>query len=98
MTKYISLYIIIFLPFLLFSQSEEKLIVTDSITPNLVTKAPISNIVITTSVTETYVNEDLSLLSDDYYASQIDSLWFNVQNNSALNLENLIYTQKHRYF
>ncbi len=34
--------------------------------------------------TETYVNDDLSLLSDDIFAKQVDELWFKEQDNSPL--------------
>ncbi len=34
--------------------------------------------------TETYINEDLSLLSDDVFAKQVDELWFKEQDNSPL--------------
>lgn len=42
-------------------------------------------------LTETYINEDLSMLSDDEYAKIIDELWFSELENSPLNL-NLINT------
>ncbi|MEE9349514.1 MAG: transglycosylase SLT domain-containing protein [Flavobacteriaceae bacterium] len=41
-------------------------------------------------VTETYVNADLSILSDDAYAKQIDDYWFNALENSSLNEDNNI--------
>jgi membrane-bound lytic murein transglycosylase D len=43
-----------------------------------------------TPVTETYINEDLSMLSDDEYAKLIDDLWFSELDNSNLNINNTI--------
>ncbi len=43
-----------------------------------------------TPVTETYINEDLSVISDDEFAKQIDDLWFSELENSALNIDNNI--------
>jgi len=43
-----------------------------------------------TPITETYVNEDLSVLSDDDYAKLIDDLWFSELENSNLNINNTI--------
>ncbi len=37
------------------------------------------------STTETFINEDLSVLSDDEFAKKIDELWFNELENSNLN-------------
>jgi len=39
--------------------------------------------------TETYINEDLSVLTDNQYAKQIDDLWFSDMENSVLNLDNI---------
>jgi len=42
-----------------------------------------------TSVTETYINKDLSVLSDDAYAKLIDELWFSELENSNININNI---------
>ena len=39
-------------------------------------------------VNGTYVNENLTMLSDDAYAKQIDDHWFNEMRNSSLNADN----------
>lgn len=41
------------------------------------------------SVSETFINEDLSVLSDNEYAKLIDELWFSELENSSLNINNL---------
>ena len=41
-------------------------------------------------VSETYINEDLSVLSDDEYAKLIDDLWFSELEKSNLNINNRI--------
>jgi len=43
-----------------------------------------------TPITQTYINEDLSILSDDAYAKLIDDLWFSELENSSLNINNEI--------
>jgi membrane-bound lytic murein transglycosylase D len=43
-------------------------------------------------LTETYINEDLSMLSDDDYAKQIDHLWFDALQQSELNISNDLLT------
>lgn len=40
------------------------------------------------SVTETYINEDLSIVSDDEFAKLIDDLWFSELEQSKLNINN----------
>lgn len=45
------------------------------------------------TLTETYVNENLSLLSDNYYAEEIDKLWFDAKMNSPLNLNDVYEIQ-----
>ena len=42
-----------------------------------------------TPVTETYINKDLSVLSDDAYAKLIDELWFSELENSNININNI---------
>ena len=42
-----------------------------------------------TPVTETYINKDLSVLSDDVYAKLIDELWFSELENSNTNINNI---------
>lgn len=86
-------YFILGCPFLLFSQLDKLIVLNDSIkfqtnTTNKVAIDSLPKAEIINAVTETYVNENLSLLSDDYYANQIDSLWFNSKTNSPLNLDN----------
>lgn len=39
------------------------------------------------SLEEQYINEDLSILTDDYFAKLIDSLWFNNEQKSPLHFE-----------
>ena len=63
----------------------ETILVTDSI-PKIVVADPkmLSNEV--KPLTETYINEDLSVLSDDEFAAFIDKVWFSELENSSLNI------------
>jgi membrane-bound lytic murein transglycosylase D len=89
--------IFIVIPLILISQNETELIINNTTNQTI----PLDNNSKTdtiiyqnngiNTVTEIYINENLSLLSDDYFAKQVDELWHNAQANSPLNLDNITY-------
>ncbi len=98
-----SLFMVLCIPYIVFSQSKDTFVKKDSIIEvqykvkkdSIVAslqkevKDSISKKVTKPSeklptYTETYINEDLSLLSDDVFAKQVDELWFKEQDNSPL--------------
>ncbi len=92
------LFLLILFSVSLFSQSEKQLILNDSISipKNLVIDS-IPKMETIQPITETYINEDLSLLSDDYFTKQVDRLWFSALANSPLNLEETNYVSTENY-
>lgn len=64
---------------------EKQDTINNKVTDN---KTIVANEVVSTPThTTTIINEDLTIISDDNYAKQIDDLWFNSLENSPLNLE-----------
>ena len=62
-------------------------IVTDTISKTTINTTPSVTYQISEPVTSTYINENLTILSDDAYAKQIDDYWFNAMENSSLNID-----------
>jgi len=96
---------LIFISFFLITNSQNKIEKETTITQKVKNDTIVKNIIIIDSstvvvptiikkeiipVSETFINEDLSILSDDEFAKQVDEFWFDELENSNLNINNNI--------